>query len=121
MFGKRVAQLNVPSIKCVSWFENQSQDKNFFKGLKAFQRKVSIYGAQLYNWPGTLLNHYVDESQSEFGFMPDQMLVNGTYYLRGEGSLDYKVGPSMRYSRLFETEIYTLKKTSLLILLPIFE
>ena len=121
LFGRRISQLNLPSIRCVSWFENQSQDKNFFKGLKAFQRKVSIYGAQLYNWPGTLLNHYVDESQSEFGFMPDQMLVNGTYYLRGEGSLDYKVGPSMRYSRLFETEIYTLKKTSLLILMPIFE
>jgi hypothetical protein len=121
LFGMRISQFNIPSIRCVSWFENQPQDKNFFKGLKAFQRKVSIYGAQLYNWPGTLLNHYVDESQSEFGFMPDRMIVNGTYYLRGEGFLDYKVGPSMRYTRLFETEIYSPKKTSLLILMPIFE
>ena len=121
LFGQRISEMDVPAIKCISWYENQPQDKNFYKGLRSTSGKVKIYGAQLYLWPATLLNIHADKVEVEFGLIPDRILVNGTYYLREEGGLDFELGPSMRYSRLFETKVNTREKTSILVLMPFFE
>ena len=82
---------------------------------------MKIYGAQLYLWPATLLNLHVDEREVDFGLIPDHILVNGNYYLREEGRLKFKIGPSMRYSRLFEAKVSAKDKTAILVLLPFFE
>ena len=121
LFGKRISTMNVPDIKCISWYENQAQDKTFYKGLRYTPEKVKIYGAQLYLWPATLLNLHADATEFGFGLIPDRILVNGSYYLPEEGELNFKIGPSMRYSRLFQTNINAKDKTALLVLLPFFE
>ena len=121
IFGKRISELNFTEIKCISWYENQPQDKNFYKGLRSAEGKVFIYGAQLLLWPPTLLNIHVDENEINFGLIPDRVLVNGTYYLPGESLLDFKMGPSMRYKKLFKTTVNARQKTALLVLMPFFE
>jgi hypothetical protein len=121
LFGQHISKIAVPAIKCISWYENQPQDKNFYKGLRATPGKVKIYGAQLYLWPATLLNLHVDEGEIDFGLVPDRILVNGTHYLQKEGGVDFKIGPAMRYSRLFKTKVSAKDKTALLVLLPFFE
>jgi hypothetical protein len=121
IFGEHISRLNVPAIKCISWYENQPQDKSFYKGLRLMPGKVKIYGAQLYLWPATLLNLHIDEDEINFGIIPDRILVNGTYYLRKENRLDLKIGPSMRYKKLFKKNVNAKDKTAFLVLLPFFE
>ena len=121
LFGQCISKMSVPVIKCISWYENQSQDKNFYKGLRLTPGKVKIYGAQLYPWPPTLLNLHVDVKEAEYGLIPDRVLVNGRYYLRQESSLDFKLGPSMRYARLFQVKVNARGKTALLVLMPYFD
>jgi hypothetical protein len=121
IFGKHISELNAPSIKCVSWYENQSSDKNFFKGLRSISKKTWIYGTQLFNWPSTLLNIHVDENEKKFNLVPDRVLVNGRYYLKNKSSIDFKVGPSMRYAKLFRSKVDVSNKKSILVLMPFFE
>jgi hypothetical protein len=121
LFGKRISEMDIPSTKCISWYENQPQDKNFYKGLRSMPGKVQIYGAQLYLWPATLLNLHADKVEISFGLIPDRILVNGTYYLNKDSSFKFEIGPSMRYFRLFHTTVDVKGKTSLLVLMPFFE
>tara|TARA_Y100001960_G_C14755121_1_gene870798 strand:- start:178 stop:1764 length:1587 start_codon:yes stop_codon:yes gene_type:complete len=121
LFGNRISGLDIPAGKCISWYENQAQDKNFYKGIRSNHRKFQIYGAQLYLWPGTLLNLHADEQEIDFEVTPDRILVNGPYYLKKDSPLKFEVGPSMRYFRLFQTTLNVKDKTDLLILLPVFE
>ncbi|MEK9627556.1 MAG: hypothetical protein VW455_00895 [Nitrospinota bacterium] len=121
LFGKRISDMNNPSVKCISWYENQPQDKNFYKGLRSKHSDMQIFGAQLYLWPATLLNLHADGNESSFGLIPNRILVNGTYYLNKDSSLEFEVGPSMRYSRLFQIKVDPKNKTSLLVLMPFFE
>ena len=121
LFGKHISEMDIPAMKCISWFENQPQDKNFYKGLRSVHRNMQIFGAQLYLWPATLLNLHADEKEINFKFFPDRILVNGTYYLKKDSAIRFEVGPSLRYSRLFKTKVNTKGKTSLLVLMPFFE
>ena len=121
LFGRKISRLNVPSIRCISWYENQSQDKNFFRGLRSVPEKVRIFGAQLYIWPEVMLQYYIDENEKDLGLIPDRVLVNGTFFLREGSSLDIQVGPSMRYAQLFQTKVNAREKSALLVLLSFFE
>jgi hypothetical protein len=121
LFGKRISEIDIPSTKCISWYENQPQDKNFYKGMRSTHKNVQIYGAQLYLWPATLLNLHVDKREIKFDSIPDHILVNGTYYLNKHSSLKLEIGPSMRYFRLFQTTVDTKGKRGLLVLMPFFE
>ncbi len=121
LFGKQISKMDVPALKCISWYENQPQDKNFYKGIRSTHKNVQIYGAQLYLWPATILNLHADEREINFDLIPDYILVSGTYYLNKDSSLKFEVGPSMRYFRLFQTTVDTKGKTSLLVLMPFFE
>ena len=121
LFGKQISKMDVPALKCISWYENQSQDKNFYKGMRSTHKNVQIYGAQLYLWPATLLNLHADEREIDFDLIPDHILVNGTYYLNKNSSLKFEIGPSMRYFRLFQTTLDVKGKTCLLVLMPFFE
>lgn len=121
LFGKHISGMDVPAIKCISWYENQPQDKNFYKGLRSIHGNVQIFGAQLYLWPATLLNLHADEKEINFELIPDRILVNGTYYIKKDSALHFEVGPSMRYSKLFQTKVDARDKTALIVLMPFFE
>tara|TARA_B100000315_G_C14495129_1_gene549560 strand:- start:151 stop:1128 length:978 start_codon:yes stop_codon:yes gene_type:complete len=125
LFGRCISKIDVPAIKCISWYENQSQDKNFYKGLRFISGKVRILGAQLFYWPGTFcvptLNLHVDEKEIIYGLTPDCVLVNGPYYLLEESALDFKVGPSMRYAGLFRAKVDVRGKSALLVVMPYYE
>jgi hypothetical protein len=119
--GRRLSLLPVDTIKCVSWFENQSIDKCFYRGLRKVPNKVKIFGAQLFIWPDTLLNCHVDEEESAFGIIPDKIMVNGDYFLPSSGSSRFAVGPSMRYEKIFQVKVDPLNAKNILVLMPYWE
>ena len=69
--GRRLAAFPVKQIKCISWFENQSIDKCFYRGLRKGVNKPTIFGAQLAIRPDTLLNFHVDEGEKKCDVIPD--------------------------------------------------
>ena len=119
--GRRLSLLPVKKIKCISWYENQSIDKCFYRGLRKVPHKVTIFGAQLFVWPGTLLNVHVDEEESEFGIIPDKILVNGDCYLPSSHSGRFAVGPSMRYEKVFQANVDPLGSDNILVLMSYWE
>jgi hypothetical protein len=117
LFGESLSYLPVSKIKCISWYENQSLDKCFYKGLRKTPDKSFIYGAQFFVWSPTHLNIYTDEQEIEQGVVPDKVLVNGTYFLRESEKVDFQVGPAMRYEKIFRTKTNPSKMKNLLVLL----
>ena len=51
LLGRRVSFLKTDRIKCLSWYENQTLDKNFYRGLRSISRRIDIIGAQLFVRP----------------------------------------------------------------------
>ena len=105
LYGRRISETPLRKIKCISWFENQTIDKNFYRGLRYRTGKVSVYGAQLLVWSKTMLHFKADEREEEFGTVPDVIVVNGPFYMPGRRSRRYRIGPSLRYEKLFQTKI----------------
>ncbi len=116
-FGRRLAE-RYPDIHCISWYENQELDKMFYRGLRSRHAAVSIHGAQLFLWPETMLNYTFDPAEVRFGTTPDRIIVNGSAYLREEGT--FAVGPSLRYSWIFSTPPVRDSKGKVLVILPYF-
>ena len=121
LYGKKISYLTVPKIKCISWYENQALDKCFYRGLRKTSKEVSIYGAQLFLWAPPVLHHYVDEQEIEFGVVPDQVIVNGSYFWKKGDRVNYQIGPALRYRKLFQCNIDPLKGEDILVLLPYWE
>jgi hypothetical protein len=121
LYGRRISQLPVKSIKCISWYENQPREKCFYKGLRSVKGKVDLYGAQLYVWPSNLGSINPDESEINFGIVPDKIVVNGPFYLPQKSHIKYRVGPSLRSGRLFKTQANPAESENILILMPYFE
>ena len=88
----------------VSWHENQVVNKAFVRGLRLAEAQtythVRVVGAQLFIWPPDLLNNHPDPAEADLA--PDLTLVNGPALLPENSPTPYAVGPSLRYSRLFE-------------------
>jgi hypothetical protein len=116
--GKRISRLPYKKIKVISWFENQTGDKNFYKGLRANPDKVIIYGAQLFLYAKTDLNIIVDDDEEQFGIIPDRIIVNGSFFIPEKSKLNYIVGPSLRYKKVFDTKINRKMQRDFLVLLP---
>jgi hypothetical protein len=121
LYGRRISQLPVKNIKCISWYENQPREKCFYKGLRAGQKKVDLFGAQLYVWPSSLGSTDPEESEIKFDVVPDKVVVNGPYYLPEQRLVDYRVGPSLRSERLFQVQANPAESENILILTPYFE
>jgi len=119
--GRRLAGFPVKQIKCISWFENQSIDKCFYRGLRKGVNKPIIIGAQLALRPDTLLNFHVDEGEKKFNIIPDKILVNGDYYLSCLNSIENVVGPSMRYKKIFKTKSNPRYAKNILVVMPYYE
>jgi hypothetical protein len=105
LFGKKLSALPVPKIKCISWYENQTRHKSFYKGLRNTPEKVVIFGAQLLIWPETILNIHPDNDEIAAGTVPDKVIVNGPYYLVHNDQICYQVGPSFRYKKLLHFKV----------------
>lgn len=119
LVGRKIADMPYRKIKVFSWYENQSLHKNLYKGLRSsISKKVTIYGAQLFLGPKRLLSLIPDENESVFGILPDKVIVNGSYYIPQRTSLAYEVGPSLRYSGIFDVDIKKESRKEILILLP---
>jgi hypothetical protein len=121
LFGKRLSLLEIEKIKCLSWYENQISNKNFYRGLRSLPGKVDIVGAQLFIRPYTLLNIIFDEREASFGVLPDKVLVNGPGYCFESDHVQVDVGPALRYAHLFNTEIHPHDGEIILVLMPFWD
>ena len=121
LFGMRLATSKINRIKCLSWYENQTLDKNFFRGLRFISRRIDIIGAQLFVRPHGLLNIIPDEHEASFGVIPGRILVNGQGYSFMSEHAQVEVGPSLRNSHLFGTNINPSEGDTILVLMPVWE
>lgn len=103
--GKRFDKFNFDAIKMISWFENQTIDKNLYKGVRSCNLKTYIIGSQLLIFPTLYMNMFIDEAEDYFNLIPDKVLVNGSYYLPKSDKIRFEVGPSLRYSGVFSVNI----------------
>ena len=81
---------------------------------------MPVYGAQLFLWPPEIINIHVDRNETPAN-MPDIILVNGPYYKHENIDIPCKVGPSMRYARLFGTSIAPTHNKKTLVVLSQFQ
>jgi len=121
LYGKHISNLNISKV--ISWFENQTTDKNLYAGLRDGDGNTYIYGCQLYLYSSKTLSIKVDPSEIDFGVVPDKILVNGRHYLIGDSDVNNMVGPSFRYHKIFNDNYYleSHRKKNVLVLLPYFD
>jgi len=100
--GRRLAPFLPEKARCLQWFENQAYEPCINRGLREAGATMPIYGAQLFLWPPEIINIHVDRNETAL-HKPDVILVNGSYYEHENIDVPCKVGPSLRYSRLFNT------------------
>ena len=85
----------------VSWYENQTVNKAFQRGLTQARKKsgrhVPVTGAQLFPWSPAFLNNHPDDEEVALGLTPDRVLVNGPFFLPEASRQTYAPGPSLRY------------------------
>ena len=114
--GRRLAPLLPVKNRCLQWFENQTFERCFNRGLRETGATMPVYGAQLFLWPPEIINIHVDRNETSL-HKPDIILVNGPYYKHENIDVPCKVGPSLRYARLFNTSIeQTGNKKTLVVL-----
>jgi len=119
LYGNNIANLGVKKI--VSWYENQTTDKNLYAGLNKSADDVYIYGCQLYIVPKSLISYRPVLSDVKFGIVPNKVLVNGKHYLNEMPDINNYSGPSLRYRRLFNVVSEGgAQKDTILILLSYF-
>ena len=121
LFGRRLSILKNNKIKCLSWYENQTLDKNFFRGLRSFSRRIDIIGAQLFVRPHGYLNIITDEHESPFDVIPERILVNGQGYSFISDFAQVEVGPSLRNEHLFGANVNPSEGSIILVLMPAWE
>ena len=112
-------ELKNKKIKVISWCEYQVVDKNFFNGIRTYSKSITIYATQfLFKFP-TYSCLYIPESDKDLGIAPDKILVTGQYYVVENSNYEYKIGPALRYEKLYNTQ-YFINKNSLniVVMLP---
>ena len=77
---------------------------------------MPVYGAQLFLWAPEIINIHVDRNEAA-AHKPDVILINGPYYKHENIDVPCKIGPSLRFARLFKTSIVlTGNKKTLVVL-----
>ena len=118
--GRRLAPLLSEKSRCLQWFENQTFERCFNRGLREAGATMPVYGAQLFLRPPEIMNIHVDRKEAA-AHKPDVILVNGPYYKHENIDVPCKAGPSLRYARLFETSIAPTGNKKTLVVLSQFE
>ena len=114
--GRRLAPLVSSRDRLVQWYENQPYDKNLNRGLRSAGARIPIYGAQLYIGCPEISNLRLDGAEPLW-HSPDKVLVTGRFYLDENAHVPYKVGPSLRYAKLFKGSVFRPVSTEVLVLL----
>lgn len=115
--AQRLSVVLPQETRCLQWFENQTYDRCFNRGLRLSGSLMPVYGAQLFIWAPEAMNYHIDPMELE-AHKPDVLLVNGPYYRPEKTSIRCKIGPSLRYAKLFELDIVSQRKVKTLVLLP---
>ena len=101
-------QGETPCPLILSWFENQTINRCFYRGLWQAREEGAppfrTIGAQLLVWPEALLNNHIDPAEQDL--LPDKILVNGPCFLPEKlpETPQMSVGPALRYRALFEAK-----------------
>jgi hypothetical protein len=118
--GLRIGVLLRDGSRVISWYENQSIDKNFISGLRTSDGEFKIFGCQFAH-PSPLLVHYHPiESEHKLGLLPDVILVNGPYYFQYANKACYSLyslGVSLRYRSLLDLPLNLPRQTEIVIFL----
>lgn len=117
IFGKKFARTLKSDVKIVQWYEGQTYEKCLNRAIRESGKDVKIYGCQLFIFPAELLNVYIDKNEFKY-HVPDVVLVNGDYFL--DKNPIFKVGPALRYSRLYENDVHNITNQNHLVLLSYF-
>jgi hypothetical protein len=121
LYGRRISLLPAKKIKCISWYENQPRDKCFYRGLRMIKGKVVVYGAQLFIYPSNLGTINPEIGEIKFGVVPDKIIVNGSLFLPEKSPIEYRIGPSLRYKKIFQIRANPTQSENILVLLSYFE
>ena len=116
LMALRLAPLLPEKVRCLQWYENQTFERCFNRGLREAGATMPIYGAQFFLWPPEAINIHVDRNEA-VKHKPDIILVNGPYYEHENIDVPCKVGPSLRYARLFEISITSANSKKTLVAL----
>lgn len=119
--GKRLADCFDGKITIISWFENQVQQKSFYRGIRDATQRSVIYGCRAYIDFPAYLNSFVADAEISAKVTPDRILVNGSAYMRRLGRLEYHLGVAFRYKYLFSPVMESgVNKTQCLLFLSYF-
>lgn len=120
--GVKLATLTTPNDVLISWYENQTIHKNLYAGIRHKDGKIKIIGAQLFLYDPIFLSLFPDFNDLVYGLIPDKILVNGGYYMPKTDFLNFNIGPSLRYDKLFTTKIKSYKdRKNIVVLLSYFD
>lgn len=120
--GLSIGTLPSKNIRLISWFENQTIHKNLYKGIHDGQNNVTIVGAQLFIFSPLYMCAFIDQTDIEYKIAPDKILVNGANYLPKVCKHNFAVGPSLRYKKVFTTNVQPYKhRDKIIILLSYFQ
>jgi hypothetical protein len=103
--GRRLGQLFPDQITLLSWNENQTIEKNLYKGLRETSSSIVIWGCQFFIGYPPLIHAQIAPQEAPWGVTPDCVLVNGSAYLKTNSPLEYRPGVSMRYAGVFDEVI----------------
>jgi len=98
--GQRLGE-EVPSITVISWCENQTGDKNLYRGIKEVNRNALIIGCQCYIAYPPYINQRIAELEKQRFATPDCLLMNGPAYLDLSPNMKRRLGVSFRNSYIF--------------------
>ncbi|MDF3820139.1 hypothetical protein P3G55_09525 [Leptospira sp. 96542] len=117
IFSKKLVKYLNNGMKIIQWYEGQIYEKCLNRAIRESDKFLTIYGCQLFIFPPELLNVYIDKNEFKH-HLPDVVLVNGTYFL--DKNPLFKVGPALRYSRLYESDSVRIVNQDHLVLLSYF-
>ena len=114
LYGEKIAGIN--TLKYIySWSEFQVTERSFNYGIKTNNKTIQIIACQFFLNYETYFNTYVDDIDFNMLSAPDEVLVNGKYYIRNINKVKYRAGVSLRYKAVFEFR--GIKKESNILLL----
>ena len=119
LIGKRLSYFFDNKFSLISWFENQVIDRNLYRGIKEKNLNNPIYGCQPFIYSSAQMNMIPIKNDN---VLADAIFVTGKYYLdkmnKRNLNINYRIGPSFRYQRIFKDAVEWNKKEKKLIALP---
>jgi len=103
IFGKNLAKISEIS-KIYSWSEFQIIERSFNYAIRK-NSDIKIYACQFLVNYTVYFNTHVQDIDEIIGCAPNKVLVNGSHYLLKRELVDYQLGVSLRYSKLFEYQV----------------